>query len=90
MFALFAKWVALRPERLYRLPVARPIQPTRPFAGQNAIQLLDSLDGVQLSESELTSRIEMAKANLAEAMRPKGYSPVATWPQRASTVPDSK
>jgi hypothetical protein len=70
--------------------VALPIEPTPPFEGQDAVQLLESLDGVHLSESELASRIEMAKANLAEAMRPKGYRPAATWPQSASTVPDSK
>jgi hypothetical protein len=82
--------VAFSLGRPYLLDVALPIEPTPPFEGQDAVQLLEALDSVHLSDAEMARRIELAKANLAEAMRPKGYRTSAACQQRASTAPDSK
>ena len=82
--------VAFWTPRPYLLDVALPIEPTPPFEGQDAVQLLETLDNVHLPESDMARRIELAKSNLAEAMRPKGYMGSPVCPPHASTAPDSK
>jgi hypothetical protein len=51
--------------------MARPIEPTPPLTGEDAEQLLVSLEEVA-SEEEMARRVEEAKKYLAEMMRPKG------------------
>jgi len=53
--------------------MAKPIEPTAPFEGNDAVQLLEALGRVHLSPERRAHRAELSRSRITEMMRPKGY-----------------